>query len=141
MAFTGNYNSDIYINNANVDGSPGHEGPVKNTAILLINQPYQSVTIAPDDGEFDQSNLTKIGMTDSKNTEGWYSYNGTSHIMNTFPDRTYVLRLTNGKFAKIQFMSTYKGNPPAVTDRYWPAPYLTFRYFIQQDGSRNLNTK
>ncbi|MCS3552870.1 MULTISPECIES: HmuY family protein [unclassified Sphingobacterium] len=141
IAFTGNYNSDIYINNGTIIGSPGYKNSINNTAILFVDQPYNIVNTAPSDGEFNQSTIRMVGMADSKNTHGWYAYNLTSHIMKAFPDKTYVLRLSDGKYAKLQILSAYKGNPPGVTDMYWPAPYLSFRFYVQQDGSKNLNTK
>ena len=51
------------------------------------------------------------------------------------------IRTANGKYAKLELVSMYKGAPAVVTNLYWPAPYFTFRYYVQQDGSRNLATK
>ncbi len=138
IAFAGNYNAEVFINNKVESRNPGYQGPVANTAIVLVQQPYESVTTAPADAEFDASPITSIGWADSGDSPGWYGYNTTTHIMKALPNRTYVLRLPDGKYAKLQLVSAYKGNPPAVTDLYWPAPYLTFRYFVQQDGSKNL---
>lgn len=141
LAFTGNYNSEWFINHAEQTGNPGFGGNVTNTAIVLLEQSYESVTTAPSDNDFDNSAVTKVGWADSGTSAGWFTYSLSTHVMKAYPNRTYALRLPSGKYAKIQFLSAYKGNPPAVTDMYWPAPYLTFRYFIQQDGSRNLNTR
>lgn len=141
IAFTGNYNSEVYINNNRDLQNPGFEGPAGQTAMILLHQAYESVTNAPSDAEFDNSTISSVGWAQSGDSPGWYSYSTSTHIMKTLPNRTYALRLPDGKYAKVQLISAYKGNPPAVTDMYWPAPYLTFRYFVQQDGSRNLNTK
>ncbi len=140
IAFTGNYNSELYINNAEDSDNPGYGSPATSTAIVLLEQPYESVTAAPSDAEFDSSPVESIGWVQSGDSPGWFSYNTTTHIMKALPNRTYVLRLPGGKYAKLQLLSAYKGNPPVVTDLYWPAPYFTFRYFVQEDGSRNLKT-
>ncbi|MBE8719969.1 HmuY family protein [Sphingobacterium pedocola] len=140
LAFTGNYNGDIQINNKKYTGTPGYDGIVDNTSIILIHQSYESLSTAPSDSEFDNSTIHTIGWATDGGSPGWYSYDMTTHIMKTYPNRTYLLRLADGKFAKLQIISIYKGNPPAVSDLYWPAPYLTFRYFVQQDGSKNLKT-
>ena len=140
IAFTGQYNSNIYINNAQDSGNPGYQGPATNTAIILVEQPYEKVTTAPADSDFDNSTIKIIGWADASAQHGWYSYSTSTHIMKALPNKTYVLRLPNGKYAKLQLVNAYKGNPPAVTDMFWPAPYLTFRYYVQQDGSKNLNT-
>lgn len=141
IAFTGPYNSEVFVNSAKYQYNPGFEGPATNTAVVLISDAYKNVTQAPADSEFDKSEITKIGWASSESSAGWFYYSLSSHIMQAIPDRTYAIRLPNGKYAKLQLVNAYKGNPPAVTDLNWPAPYFTFRYFVQNDGSKNLNTK
>jgi len=138
LAFTGPYNSEVYVNNANDEFNPGYEGPASHSAVLLLKQSYQSVIAAPSDEEFDQSEVTKIGWASSESSYGWFRYSLSTHIMQALPDRTYAIRLPDGKYAKLQLINAYKGNPPAVTNMNWPAPYYTFRYYVQQDGSKNL---
>lgn len=141
IAFTGPYNSEVYLNNANYLYNPGFEGPAINTAVIMLDQAYENVTQAPSDDEFNDSDITKIGWASSASSAGWFFYSLETHIMQAIPNRTYALRLPDGKYAKLQLINAYKGNPPAVTDLNWPAPYFTFRYFVQEDGSKNLNTK
>jgi hypothetical protein len=140
IAFTGPYNSEVFINNTKYQYNPGYGGPAKNTAVVLLKEAYKNVNQAPSDTDFNNSEVTKIGWSSSESSAGWFYYSLSSHIMQAIPDRTYVLRLPNGKYAKLQLINAYKGNPPAVTDLNWPAPYFTFKYFVQQDGSKNLNT-
>lgn len=141
LAFTGNYNGDIQINNKKYKGTPGYEGAVENTAIILLQQSYETVNVAPSAIDFDNSTTSTIGWATEAKSPGWYSYDLNTHIMKAYPNRTYALRLSTGKYAKLQIISAYKGNPPAVSDLYWPAPYFTFKYFIQNDGTPNLSTK
>lgn len=141
IAFTGPYNAEIYINSANQEKSPGYQGDAKNTAVVLIKKDYDLVEAAPSDEEFDNSKVSLIGWSAIENDHGWFQYDEQNHIMKTLPNRTYVLRLANGKYAKLQIINAYKGNPQAVSDMNWPAPYYTFRYFVQEDGSKNLKTK
>lgn len=141
IAFTGPYNSEVYINNSKYQYNPGYEGSAENTSVILINEDYKNVTQAPSDTDFDNSEITKIGWASSESSAGWFYYSLSSHIMQAIPNRTYAIRLPNGKYAKLQLVNAYKGNPPAVTDLNWPAPYFTFRYYVQMDGSKNLNTK
>ena len=140
IAFTGPYNSEVFINNTKYQYNPGYGGPAKNTAVVLLKEAYKNVNQAPSDTDFNNSEVTKIGWSSSESSAGWFYYSLSSHIMQAIPDRTYVLRLPNGKYAKLQLINAYKGNPPAVTDLNWPAPYFTFKYFVQQDGSKNLST-
>lgn len=140
IAFTGPYNSEIYVNNGSQTGNPGFGGPGTGSAIMQ-ERAYEDVSSAPASEAFIQSKVVKIGQLESANPWGWFNYNASSHIMQAIKNRTYILRLPGGKYAKLEMLSVYLGNPPAVTDLYWPAPYFTFRYFLQQDGSSNLNTK
>lgn len=140
IAFTGPYNSEIYVNNADYLHNPGYGGEASGTAVVLLHQSYESVVEAPDDVTFDQSELNKIGWASSEGSSGWFNYSLNTHIMQALPNRTYAIRLPDGNYAKLQLINAYKGNPPAVTDMYWPAPYYTFRYFVQPDGGKNLST-
>lgn len=140
IAFTGPYNSEIYLNNAENPYNPGYQGPARNTGVVKYDKPYNEVTSAPADSEFEASDISKIGWSSGENSSGWFTYSLNSHLAIPLKNRTYVLKLPDGKYAKLELLNVYKGNPPAVTDLYWPAPYLTFRYYVQQDGSRNLDT-
>jgi hypothetical protein len=140
IAFTGPYNSEIYVNNADDESNPGYGGDATNTAVILVQKAYQSVVSAPSDAEFDNSQAGKIGWAASSSSNGWFQYSANTHIMQALPNRTYAIRLPDGKYAKLQLVNAYKGNPPSVTNMNWPAPYYTFRYYVQQDGSKDLNT-
>jgi hypothetical protein len=131
LAFTEVYNALIYVNNGSTTGGEG-----KGT-IVAIDSPYSAVTTAPEAG-----NLSFVGWDgypQAYNT-GWYFYSLSTHLAIPIRNRTFVLRTAEGKFAKLELINVYQGNPPTVTDLYWPAPYFTFRYYVQEDGSRNLRT-
>lgn len=139
IAFAKEYNSYVSINNATDDKSFGFGGTGKG-AMVIVNQPYDQITQAPSDAEFTNNGITSSGW-DSGSGNGWYFYELKTHIAVPVKNRTYVLKTADGKFAKLQLISMYKGAPATVSDLNWPAPYFTFRYFVQQDGSRNLSTK
>ena len=138
LAFTGPYNAEVYVNAGGYQYNPGYGGPGQG-AIIQIDKPYDQVTTAPSAAEFDATTMTKIGW-DSGSGMGWFFYSLDNHIAVPIKNRTFVLRTATGKFAKLELLNVYKGNPPVVTDLYWPAPYFTFRYFVQADGSSNLKT-
>lgn len=139
LAFTGPYNAEVYVNNGDYEHNPGAGGPGKG-AVIVVNLPYDQVTEAPADADFDKSFVYKVGW-DAGNGTGWFFYSLDNHIAVPVKNRTFVLRTAEGKYAKLEMLNVYKGNPPVVTDLFWPAPYLTFRYYVQQDGSRILKTK
>lgn len=140
IAFTGPYNSELFVNNAKDKFNPGYEGPATNTGVVLVRQAYHLVNEAPSDEEFEKSTVSKIGWASNEYSDGWFLYSLKTHLAIPLPNRTYVIKLQDGKFAKLQIVNSYKGNPQAVTNMKWPAPYYTFRYYVQEDGSRNLNT-
>lgn len=139
IAFAKEYNSYVSINNATNDASFGFGGTGKG-GMIAANKAYDQVTQAPSDDDFNKSAITAAGW-DSGNGNGWYFYDLKTHFAIPVKNRTYVLRTADGKYAKLEMVSMYKGAPAVVTDLNWPAPYFTFRYYVQQDGSRNLSTK
>ncbi|TYP97679.1 hypothetical protein BC792_102101 [Sphingobacterium allocomposti] len=141
LAFTGPYNSEIFVNNAFHEFNPGYGGEAENTAVVLLRQAYETVAQAPSDADFDGSDVNKIGWAGTESSSGWFRYSLQTHIMQALPNRTYAIRLPDGKYAKLQLINAYKGNPEAVTNMNWPAPYFTFRYYVQPDGSKNLKTQ
>ncbi|BAV06510.1 HmuY protein [Filimonas lacunae] len=138
LAFTGPYNSEVYVNYGGYAYNPGYGGAGKG-AVIQVDKPYNEVTTAPSDAEFDNATLTKIGW-EVGSSGGWFFYSLDNHIAVPIKNRTFVLRTASGKYAKLELLNIYKGNPPVVTDLYWPAPYLTFRFFLQEDGSKNIKT-
>ncbi|MCX2482253.1 HmuY family protein [Pedobacter sp. MR2016-24] len=138
IAFAKEYNSYVSINNGTSDQSFGF-GAAGKGAMIVVNKAYNQVTEAPSDAEFTNNAITSAGW-DSGAGNGWYFYELKTHIAVPVINRTYVLRTAEGKYAKLQLISMYKGAPATVSDLNWPAPYFTFRYYVQQDGSRNLLT-
>lgn len=139
LAFTGPYNSEVYVNSGGYYYNPGYGGPGKG-AIIQVDSAFDQVTTAPAYELFETSTLTKIGW-DAGNGTGWFFYSLDNHIAVPIKNRTFVLRTADGKYAKLELLNVYKGNPPVVTDLFWPAPYFTFRYFVQPDGGHSIRTK
>jgi hypothetical protein len=138
IAFTKEYNSYVVINNGTIAGTPGYGGPGAGR-MIIVEKPYDQVNEAPADEVFTASGVPGVGW-DNGNGYGWYFYSLNNHICVPVKNRTFILKTATGKFAKLALLNIYKGNPPVVTDLFWPAPYLTFKFFVQEDGSRNLRT-
>jgi hypothetical protein len=139
IAFANEYNSYISPNNATNNQSFGYGGVGKG-ALMVVNQAYDAIKTAPSDAEFASKGVNTSGL-DLGDGNGWYFYEMNTHIAIPVKNRTYVLKTAEGKYAKLQLISMYKGAPAVVSDINWPAPYLTFRYYVQEDGSTNLSTK
>ncbi len=138
IAFAKEYNSYLSVNSGGNQASFGYGGPGKGM-LMMVKQNYNSVKTAPSDDEFVKAQINSAGW-DSGSSSGWYFYDLNTHIAVPIKNRTYIIKTADGKFAKLELVSMYKGAPSVVTDLNWPAPYFTFRYYVQQDGSRNLST-
>lgn len=153
IAFTGEFNSTIWLNNGRSKIGPATGSPITKTSLMMYEYGYDFMSEAPEDAFFDArpADNLQIGYTSQfgPGLNSWYEIGSTS-IGKPYPYRAYYLRLqridpitkvNTIRYGKLQLISMYKGAPEALTDRNWPSPYLTFRFFIQEDGSRNLKTK
>lgn len=78
----------------------------------------------------------------------WSLYTGSTsdpkHAVLPKPGMCIVMKTADGKFAKLQILSLYKGNPNTSTPEFAelttrPAfGYFSFRYATQQNGTRNF---
>jgi hypothetical protein len=153
LAFTGDLNSTVWLNNGRSRYGPATGSPITKSSVIMYEYGYDFMNEAPEDEFFDNrpADNMQISYTSQygPGVNAWYEY-GATFIAKPFPYRAYYLRLqridpqtgqSSYRYGKLQLISPYKGAPEVLTDRFWPAPYLTFRYFIQEDGSRNLKTK
>ena len=148
LAFTGEMNSTVWLNNGRARYSPASGSPITKSSLIMYEYGYDFMDEAPEDEFFDNrpADQTQIGYTSQygPGINSWYEF-GATFIAKPFPYLAYYLRLEKPDgsylYGKMQLISMYKGAPEVLTDRNWPSPYLTFRYFIQKDGSRNLRTR
>lgn len=141
IAFTEVYNSYITVNNGEVEDSPGYGGPGQGKLIVL-DALFDELNEAPSEAEFDafMEEQTSTGWEDfPPGDKGWFFYSLQSHIMSAIAGVTIVVKTADGKYAKIEMGSLYLGSPDNPTVNT-PAPYFTFRYYLQEDGTRNLAT-
>jgi len=142
VAFTSIYNSYITFNNGTMPGTPGFGGPGKG-AMIVMDTPFDELDEAPADDAFEtfMQMQTSSGWEDFPvGNKGWYFYSLQSHIMSAITGVTLVFRTATGNYAKLEMKTLYLGNPENPTVNT-PAPYFTFRYFLQADGTRNLSTR
>jgi hypothetical protein len=105
-------------------------------AQVLTAQDYDDLVLAPDTGWRVDSSSTALAIP-AGSGRGWYNYNAMTNIISPIPGVVIALRTADGKYAKMQIQSYYRG-APAVLDMNSASRYYTFRYFYQADGSRNL---
>lgn len=87
---------------------------------------FASVTSAPESG---YQETEGEGEPRNPALASWYRYGFFSHLLTPKP-RVWAVRLADGRYAKLEFVSYYcPGSRPGC---------LTFRYVFQGDGSRRL---
>lgn len=112
----------------------------------LFNTAFDAVKTADD---------SKLGIRDvgldhfQGEADGWgyYDFYGAlfpgnakkSHIVYTMP-RVMIVKTHKGHYAKVMIENIYKDNPEDPTRDNKPG-FVTFKYAIQMDGSKNLDIK
>lgn len=117
-----------------INGGTGRFGQAQ--AQVLTSQDYDLLILAPETGWRVDSSATTLAIP-TGSARGWYNYNAITNIISPIPGVVIALRTADGKYAKLQIQSYYRG-APAVPDMNSTARYYTFRYFYQADGTRNL---
>ncbi len=147
------FSSILHVNNAHDTLSDiVYQGPMVGQVLgALFDKSFEEVVLAPDPSEnFYNKAMSPEGIL-NPNKE-WYSWNGNLSNLgylelysgaganqHLIPNRTFVFRTNKGHYVKLQMLGIFKDSPPFPTKESIPY-YLSFRYFIQKDGSRNLDT-
>ncbi len=142
IAFTSIYNSYLAPNNGALEDSPGYGGTGQG-AIVVLDTLFDELDEAPPGEVFDafMAEQSTTGWEDfPPGDKGWYFYSLDSHIMSAITGVTIVVRTAEGQYAKMEMRSLYLDSPENPTVNT-PAPYFTFRYYLQSDGTRNLRTR
>jgi hypothetical protein len=110
------------------------------TQAQVVNNTFADLATAPADGY-------KTDATGSNAITGWYTYTAETapqHAILPVPGKIIVIKTTDGKYAKLEMKSYYKGNPDTTTPTFAdlatrPASrFYTFRFAYQADGSTTL---
>ncbi len=128
-----NRNAAIAVNSA-TEGSG-------NAGALVLETAFDDVKEAPAEGYLSGTEALPSFMT-------WANYTGSSsepnHAVLPKAGLTIVIKTADGKYAKLQILSLYEGNPNTTTAEFAnlstrPAfGYYSFRYAVQTSGSRTF---
>lgn len=123
-------NWDIAFSKTTIATNSGTSGPGEGGAIVLA-QPFDQVSEAPKDGYKTDGDAGFAIPGGSGNS--WYKYDMSVHAILPIPGKTLLVRTANGKVAKVEIISYYKGAPEDVPTE--ESSYYTFRYTIAgEDG-------
>ncbi len=129
---------DIGFAGTTIITNSGVRGPGQGGAIILKDVDFNSVTEAPETGYRIENSLTDLAIpTGSGN--GWYNYDPQTHVVSPIPGRVIIIRTADGKYAKLQIISYWKGNPQPIDPYQYKERYYTFKYVYQPNGSRKFD--
>lgn len=127
---------DIAFKGTTILINGGSSGPGVG-GVIMMDTLFTEVTAAPAAG-YAQDGTEKAIPTGSNN--GWYNYAGPpNHTITPLAGRVFVIKTATGKFAKLEFISYYKGAPTAPNGLTDISRFYTIRYIYQPDGSTKLN--
>ncbi len=106
---------------------------VVNGEARYVDTAFDVLTSAPEDGYKEDADETGAALAGGSGS-GWYYYDMDAHVLTPLPDRTIVLRTRDGKVAKVEIISYYRGGDTGFGE----PRFYTFRYALQPDGSGNL---
>ena len=116
---------DLGFSKTTIAVNSGTSGPGQAGA-QVIEKPFDQITEAPKEGyktDGESGNAIAGGSGNS-----WYKYDMSVHAIMPIVGRTILVKTAEGKFAKLEIISYYKGAPEEVPTE--ESSYFTFRYAI-----------
>jgi hypothetical protein len=116
--------------NASDAGEPARTG---SGSVSIVSGTFASVTAFPEAATFKQDASTVYAIpTGSGN--GWYNYNSTTSIISPIAGKVFVVKTHDGKYAKFEILSYYKG-APAIPDANSEYRFYTFNFAYQANST------
>lgn len=112
----------------------GTSGPGQGAA-LIQSGIFDELKTAPTSGYAQDAKPAYAIPTGSD--KGWYTYNPAANLITPIAGEVIFLKTAEGKYAKLEILSYYKGAPAQPTQTS-EARHYTFRYVYQSDGSTKL---
>lgn len=122
---------DLAFSGTTILVNGGTSGPGQGGAVVL-EKPFDSLSETPKDGYKTDGALGNAIAGGSGNS--WYKYDMSVHAILPIVGRTIVVKTAEGKFAKIEFISYYKGAPEEVPTE--ESKYYTFRYVLADQNGK-----
>ena len=143
---------DIAFNATTIIVNSGISGPGTVSAQVVSETSFANLKDAPETGyavdSKDVNNKTLLAIM-SGTGKGWYVYNsvnhGGPHSITPIADRIIVVKLADGRYAKIQILNYYKGAPqniPVIGSATYDGigAYYQFKYLISDAASTHVSS-
>ena len=127
---------DVGFNATTIILNGGTSGPGGTTAQMQTGL-YDDMAAAPETGYTSDDNTKAYHAIPTGSGNGWYNYDGNTHVISSIPGRVIVVKTTDSRYVKMEILSYYKNMPanPVNTDS---ARFYSFRYLYQVSGSRTF---
>ncbi|OPC06910.1 hypothetical protein BAS09_17870 [Elizabethkingia ursingii] len=113
----------------------------KGAATIVKGSSFDGVKTAPEDTVFKTDNGTTNAdfALEPLSDKGWYNYANTR--ITPIAGNIIVIKTGDGKYAKIQITSYYKGAPSTISDAAAAndSAYYNFKFALQTDGSKTFS--
>lgn len=129
-------NWDLALKGTSVITNGGTSGPGQGGAVVLDGI-FDEIQTLPASAAI-QSDTQALLAIPASSGKGWYSYNPQNHLITPTAGKVIVVRTAEGKYAKMEVLSYYKGAPTAP-DETSESRYYTLRYVYQPDGTPTFN--
>ena len=114
---------------------PGAAGAIVKSAL------FDELNEAPADGyAVDNKNATggaSLYAIPTGSTKGWYTYDASANVIKPTAGKILIFKTADGKYAKVEVLSFYKGNKSAPTSAD-VSGYYSFRYVYQPNDSKSF---
>lgn len=137
-------NWDLAFSGTTIRVNGGTSGPGQGAA-QVVNGIFDELTEAPTT-EYDQDDVNGTAIATGSGN-GWYNYtssNTPAHSILPIAGKIIVIKTVDEKYAKLEILSYYKGNPNTTTDAFAALEtrpvgrHYNFKFVYQPDGSTNL---
>lgn len=122
---------DLAFSGTTILTNGGTSGPGQGGA-LIVEKPFDSITEAPKEGyKTDGGNGNAIA---GGSGNSWYKYDMSVHAILPIVGRTILVKTAEGRYAKVEMISYYKGAPEDVPTE--ESKYYTFRYVLADEAGK-----
>lgn len=118
--------------NAADTGEPARTG---SGSVSIVSGAFASVTEFPAASTFAQD-AASVYAFPASGANAWYDYNGLTHVISAKAGKVFVVKTHDGKYAKFEILSYYKGAPatpdPLKTE---DTRFYTFNFAYQANST------
>ncbi|WP_163400227.1 HmuY family protein [Flavobacterium fluviatile] len=129
------FNTTTIIVNGGVKMTDAEPNRTGSGAASIVSGTFSSVTLYPAASAFAQDAATVYAIPKGSG-KGWYNYDMNSHIVSPIAGKVFVIKTHDGKYAKLEILSYYKG-APATPDplKAEDTGFYTFNFAYQANST------